>query len=138
MQVNMRMKQTFIILALLSYILIGCHEAKDTKSGTNVPTINLDSAYVSDFNYSELFQSARFILLDNTETLLANIDKMLLHKDTLLILDRKGQGVYATGLSSANTAATARRPANTSTVPTSPSIPKTRNCIFMTGTKGRF
>lgn len=91
----MRKRQAFIALALLSYILAGCYDAKDIKSGNHVPVINLDSAYVSDFNYSELFQSVRFIILDNTETLLANIDKMLLHKDTFLILDRKGQGVYA-------------------------------------------
>lgn len=91
----MNIRKIFLFLTLLSTFLTGCHEAKDTKAETNVPTINLDSACVSDFNYSELFQSVRFIILDNTETLLANIDKMLLHKDTLLILDRKGQGVYA-------------------------------------------
>lgn len=91
----MRIGHTFIVLIMLNYLLTGCHEAKHSKLATNVPTINLDSACVSDFHYSELFQSARFIILDNTETLLANVDKMLMHKDTFLILDRKGQGVYA-------------------------------------------
>lgn len=78
----------------LFVMFFSCKNENRATSENSVFVANLDSISTVEFKYSNLFKKATAIILDNKEVALIGINKMLIHEDSLYLLDRKSQGVY--------------------------------------------
>lgn len=94
------MRSNYFIKETMSFvffmlILVSCRKETSLVSSSPKYIANLDSTYVTEFKYSEIFKSVTAITLENKEVMLVGISKMLVYMDKLYILDSESQGVYA-------------------------------------------
>lgn len=85
-----------MVFCFLPIILLSCKNGNSIVDNKSIFIADLDSVCTtSEFKYSELFKTVTAVILDNEEAVLFEINKMLVHKDRLYLLDCRSQGVYA-------------------------------------------
>lgn len=85
----------FLLNVILCFIIASCQSQGSKLVHSQAGIINMDSASTELWRYSELFKNVRLIPLETKDVLLSSISKMVPVNDTLYLMDRRTEGVYA-------------------------------------------
>lgn len=85
----------FLLAFVLGFAVVACQSQGSLLVHSQAGIINMDSASTEQWRYSELFKDVRLIPLETKDVLLSSISKMVPVNDTLYLMDRRTEGVYA-------------------------------------------
>ena len=85
----------FLLAFVLGFAVVACQSQGSLLVHSQADIINMDSVSTEQWRYSELFKDVRLIPLETKDVLLSSISKMVPVNDTLYLMDRRTEGVYA-------------------------------------------
>lgn len=98
MQMMLQLSGTMVtmvcMVTMLTGLSVASHAQENSLNQGAKYVVNLNNARQSDLYYSSIFKSAEAITLDDKETLLGGINKLLVHRNQFYVLDTRSKGVY--------------------------------------------